>query len=134
MLILGASIAIIFTYFFIIDSHFIHLVMTGMTPLVSMSLYLMLLFGDPFSGDMRVSNGSLLLAEMILPGTHQGGERPRGSYPGIFPRSASRPSGKISSSDSAISARLHQRQPRRCVCSSGVHPCGAGSNMGARIR
>jgi hypothetical protein len=40
--------------------------MTGMmTLLVSMSLYLILLFGDPFSGDMRVSNSSLLLAQMI---------------------------------------------------------------------
>lgn len=68
VLILGASIAIIFTYFFIIDSHFIHLVMTGMTLLVSMRLYLILLFGDPFSGDMRVSNSGLLLAQVIMSG------------------------------------------------------------------
>ena len=67
VLILGASITIIFTYFFTIDSHFIHLVMTGMmTLLVSMSLYLILLFGDPFSGDMRVSNSSLLLAQGVM--------------------------------------------------------------------
>lgn len=69
VLIVGASITVIFTYFFTIESGAIQLLMTGMmTLLVSMSLYLVLLFGYPFSGDLRVSSNSLLLAHQIVHG------------------------------------------------------------------
>ena len=67
VLILGASITIIFTYFFFIESHFVHLLMTGMmTLLVSMSLYLILLFSEPYSGDLKVSDKSFVLARTLI--------------------------------------------------------------------
>jgi hypothetical protein len=69
VLIVGALITIVFTYFFTIESGAIQLLMTGMmTLLVSMSLYLVLLFGYPFHGDLKVSDNSLLLAHQIVHG------------------------------------------------------------------
>ncbi|MGJ0508633.1 MAG: hypothetical protein ACR652_16210 [Methylocystis sp.] len=57
----GAAITIVFTFFFTIDSGPIHLFMTGLvTLIISMSLYLALLFGAPFSGDLRVSKDGLI--------------------------------------------------------------------------
>lgn len=56
MLILGALITIIFTFFFTIESHGIHLLMRGMASMIIfMGLYLTFLFSSPFSGDLRVS-------------------------------------------------------------------------------
>ena len=53
----GAAITITCTFFFTTESHGIHLVMRGMvTLLIAMSLYLVLLFGAPFSGDLKVSD------------------------------------------------------------------------------
>lgn len=67
VLLAGAVITIVFTFFFTIDSRSIHLVMTGMvTLLISMSLYLALLFGAPFSGDLRVSKEGLLGTRNIV--------------------------------------------------------------------
>lgn len=60
VLLVGASIVIVFTFFFTTESYGIHLVMRGLvTLLIAMSLYLVLLFGAPFSGDLRVSDKSL---------------------------------------------------------------------------
>lgn len=57
VLLVGAAITISFTFFFTTESHGIHLVMRGMvTLLIAMSLYLVLLFGAPFSGDLKVSD------------------------------------------------------------------------------
>lgn len=67
VLLAGAVITIIFTFFFTIDSGLIHLAMTSMvTLLISMSLYLALLFGAPFSGDLRVSKEGLTLTRQII--------------------------------------------------------------------
>jgi Protein of unknown function (DUF4239) len=56
ILIIGAVITITYTFFFTIDSDAIHLLMRGMaTLMILMSLYLILLFGTPFSGDLKVS-------------------------------------------------------------------------------
>jgi hypothetical protein len=67
ILILGAIITLIFTLFFTIDSQGIHLLMTGMIALlIFVSLYLVLMFGAPFSGDMRVSNHGLVIAQKIM--------------------------------------------------------------------
>jgi Protein of unknown function (DUF4239) len=56
MLLLGALITVVFTFFFTIESHGIHLLMRGMaTMIIFMSLYLTFLFASPFSGDLRVS-------------------------------------------------------------------------------
>jgi hypothetical protein len=56
ILITGAIITIIYTFFFTMESDGIHLIMRGMaTLMILMSLYLILLFGSPFSGDLKVS-------------------------------------------------------------------------------
>jgi hypothetical protein len=56
MLILGALITLVFTFFFTIESHGIHLLMRGMASMIIfMGLYLTFLFSSPFSGDLRVS-------------------------------------------------------------------------------
>lgn len=56
VLITGAVITIVFTFFFTMESRGVHLFMRGMvTLLIAMSLYLVLLFGSPFSGDLKVS-------------------------------------------------------------------------------
>lgn len=56
ILIIGAIITIIYTFFFTMESDGIHLIMRGMaTLIILMSLYLILLFGSPFSGDLKVS-------------------------------------------------------------------------------
>ncbi len=66
---IGAIITLLFTFFFTIDSQGIHLMMTGMIALlIFVSLYLVLLFSDPFSGDMRVSNHGFVIAEDIING------------------------------------------------------------------
>lgn len=69
VLILGAVITLFFTLFFTIENQSIHLFMTGMIALlITSSLYLVLLFGAPFSGDMRVSNMGLIVAQKIMSG------------------------------------------------------------------
>jgi hypothetical protein len=56
ILIIGAIITITYTFFFTMESDIIHLLMRGMaTLMILMSLYLILLFGTPFSGDLKVS-------------------------------------------------------------------------------
>lgn len=68
VLLVGAVITIVFTCFFFIESHAIHLLMTTLISLlISMSLYLILLFGEPFSGDVKVQN-SFNQARKIIDG------------------------------------------------------------------
>lgn len=63
VLLVGALVTIAFTFFFVIESRAIHFAMTGMIALlIAMSLYLVLLFGAPFSGDLRVSDKAFLVA------------------------------------------------------------------------
>ncbi len=67
VLLIGAGIVIVFTFFFTIESHGIHLAMRGMvTLLIAMSLYLVLLFGAPFSGDLKVSNKPFRFIESVI--------------------------------------------------------------------
>ena len=67
ILIIGAVITLLLTFFFTIDSQGLHLIMTAMIALlIFVSLYLVLLFSDPFSGDMRVSNHGLVIAQKIM--------------------------------------------------------------------
>lgn len=54
-LIVGGVITVIFTYFFGLESVRIQTVMVGMVALlISLNLYLFMLFGYPFSGDLKV--------------------------------------------------------------------------------
>jgi hypothetical protein len=55
VLCVGAVITIVFTYFFRLESYRAQLAMTGMVSLlIALNLYLVALFGTPFSGDLRV--------------------------------------------------------------------------------
>lgn len=67
VLILGAIITVFFTFFFFSEAEGIHLLMIAMTTLlISMSLYLILLFGSPFSGDLRVSDQPFRSVKKII--------------------------------------------------------------------
>jgi hypothetical protein len=67
VLLVGAGIVITFTFFFTTESHGIHLAMRGMvTLLIAMSLYLVLLFGAPFSGDLTVSDKPFRFVESVI--------------------------------------------------------------------
>ena len=67
VLILGAVITIFFTFFFVSETEGIHLLMIAMTTLlISMSLYLIFLFGSPFSGDLRVSDQPFRFVKKVI--------------------------------------------------------------------
>ncbi len=67
VLLIGAGIVIIFTFFFTTESHGIHLAMRALvTLLIAMSLYLVLLFGAPFSGDLKVSDKPFRFVEGLV--------------------------------------------------------------------
>lgn len=67
VLLVGGAIVIAFTFFFTTESHGVHLAMRGMvTLLIAMSLYLVLLFGAPFSGDLRVSDRPFRFVEEVI--------------------------------------------------------------------
>jgi hypothetical protein len=54
-LLAGAVITIVFTYFFTIAIGAVQLLMTGMVAfMVAINLYLVLMFGNPYSGDLRI--------------------------------------------------------------------------------
>jgi len=54
-LLAGAVITIVFTYFFTIAIGTVQLLMTGMVSfMVAINLYLVLMFGNPYSGDLRI--------------------------------------------------------------------------------
>ena len=55
VLCLGAIVTVTFTYFFRLDSFKVQLTLTGMVALlIALNLYLVVLFGNPFSGDLHV--------------------------------------------------------------------------------
>jgi hypothetical protein len=55
LLLTGAVVTIIFTYFFTISVSRAQLLMTAMIAfLVAINLYVVLLFGEPFSGDLKI--------------------------------------------------------------------------------
>jgi len=67
ILLIGAAITISFTFFFTIETQGIDIVMRGMaTLLIAMSLYLALLFGAPFSGDLYVSDAPFSKVRNII--------------------------------------------------------------------
>jgi hypothetical protein len=67
VLILASSITIIFTFFFTIDNIRLHLFMTGLVSLlIATSLYLILMFGTPFSGTLKVSSNKFYIAQNYM--------------------------------------------------------------------
>ncbi len=79
VIIIGACVTIIFTYFFGLESAGAQLAMTGMVSLlISLNMYLVLLFGSPFSGDLTVGPDAFTVDKMIFEG--QFGYKPDGSH------------------------------------------------------
>ena len=66
-LLTGAVITIIFTYFFTTNVYKTQLVMTGLiTFIICINLYLVLVFGEPFGGDLKVSDDSYVIAQQYM--------------------------------------------------------------------
>jgi len=67
VLVIGAIVTIIFTYFFGIESARAQMAMTCMVSLlISLNMYLVVLFGSPFSGDLVVSADAFKVDQMIF--------------------------------------------------------------------
>ncbi|MBN8661032.1 MAG: DUF4239 domain-containing protein [Candidatus Obscuribacter phosphatis] len=67
VLILGGIVTVVFTYFFAIESLAAQVVMTSMVSLlISLNLYLVVLFGAPFSGDLQVGADALKVDKLIF--------------------------------------------------------------------
>lgn len=67
VLILGGIVTVVFTYFFGIESLKVQVMMTAMVSLlISLNLYLVILFGAPFSGDLQVSPEALRIDKLIF--------------------------------------------------------------------
>jgi hypothetical protein len=74
VLILGGVITVAFTFFFRLDNLAIQMVMTAMvSTIISLNLFLVLMFGYPYSGELKVDPDSFRIAQAII--RHQG-ERP----------------------------------------------------------
>lgn len=69
VLVIGAIVTIVFTYFFGLESAGAQLAMTGMVSLlISLNMYLVVLFGSPFSGDLTVRPDAFKVDKMIFEG------------------------------------------------------------------
>lgn len=67
VLLVGGSVTVAFTYFFKLDNLRIQIVMTVMvSTLIALNLFLVLMFGYPYSGDHRVSPDGFRVAELII--------------------------------------------------------------------
>ncbi len=67
VLLVGGAVTVVFTYFFHVESITAQVAMTAMvTLIISLNLFLVLLFGYPFSGDLKVSADSFKLDQLIF--------------------------------------------------------------------
>jgi len=67
VLIVGGIVTVVFTYFFHVDSIKTQVAMTAMvTLIISLNLFLVVLFGYPFSGDLTVSPDAFKLDQLIF--------------------------------------------------------------------
>ena len=67
VLILGGVVTVVFTYFFGVESLLAQVLMTSMVSLlISLNMYLVVLFGAPFAGDLQVSSDALMVDKMIF--------------------------------------------------------------------
>ncbi len=67
VLVIGALVTIIFTYFFGLESAGAQMAMTSMVSLlISLNMYLVVLFGSPFSGDLIVSSDAFRVDQKIF--------------------------------------------------------------------
>jgi hypothetical protein len=74
VLVVGGVITVFFTYFFVVDSLKVQAAMTGLVALtIALNMYLVAMFGSPFSGDLRVDPSCYLVVREL--------SGPRGSAP-----------------------------------------------------
>jgi hypothetical protein len=67
VLIVGGIITVVFTYFFYVESLAAQVAMTTMvTIIIGLNLFLVLLFGYPFSGDLIVKPDAFKVDQMIF--------------------------------------------------------------------
>lgn len=67
VLFLGGTVTVVFTYFFGLQSTKAQVVMTSMVALlISLNVYLVLLFGVPFSGDLQVDSDAFKVDRLIF--------------------------------------------------------------------
>jgi Protein of unknown function (DUF4239) len=67
VLVAGALVTIIFTYFFTISVGKAQLIMTGMVSfMVAINLYMVLLFGNPYSGDLKIDTTAFRVLEQYI--------------------------------------------------------------------
>ncbi|HWE36480.1 MAG TPA: hypothetical protein VG406_07940 [Isosphaeraceae bacterium] len=67
VLVAGGMITVIFTFFFRLDHLRIQVAMTSLVAtIIALNLYLILMFGYPFSGDVKVSCDSFDVAQAII--------------------------------------------------------------------
>jgi hypothetical protein len=79
VLLVGGAITVSFTYFFKLENLRIQIVMTVMVSIIiALNLFLVLMFGYPFSGDLRVSPDGFRVAELIIEHQTQPVTRPAG--------------------------------------------------------
>lgn len=66
VLVVGGVITVFFTYFFVVDSLKVQAAMTGLVALtIALNMYLVAMFGSPFSGDLRVDPSCYLVVHEI---------------------------------------------------------------------
>ncbi len=67
VLVAGGVITVTFTYFFRLDHLRIQVAMTSLVAtIIALNLYLILMFGYPFSGDIKVSSDSFQVTQAII--------------------------------------------------------------------
>ncbi len=67
VLIGGGIITVVFTYFFRLDRWRTQLAMTSMvSTIIALNVYLVLMFGYPYSGDLKVSPDGFVVAKSII--------------------------------------------------------------------
>lgn len=82
VLIVGAIVTIVFTYFFGLTDAKAQMAMTAMVSLlISLNMYLVILFGAPFSGDLQVSPDAFRVDKLIF--DNQLGYKPDADAPKI---------------------------------------------------
>lgn len=80
VLIAGGFITVTFTYFFKLEHLRIQVVMTSLVAtIIALNLYMVLMFGYPFSGDVKVGCQSFNVAELII--SHHNLPEPTGVGP-----------------------------------------------------
>jgi hypothetical protein len=80
LLITGGVITVTFTYFFKLDHTRVHVAMTSLVAtIIALNLYMVIMFGYPYSGEVKVSSDSFGVAEAII--THHNTARPVAASP-----------------------------------------------------